>query len=117
MSICPLGFKFCEQKEKGVPWDAKFFDVTCSNYYYCRSWVRAWHLPLHRITQENIFKFAPVGHEYYLVEFLNFYGYPTEGMHARDWAAYFGRYGYAEAVPLQGRETHITTIMTIDRTD
>lgn len=93
---CPLGLEFCDQRR--FPPDAKFFDVTCDNYYYCRSWVKPWNLPLQRITQRN-FLWNAFGHDYYLVEF----SYPRlgmQGIHDIDWAAYFAEYGYAEAVPL-----------------
>jgi hypothetical protein len=102
---CPLGLD-CDRK--AVLSDAKCYAINCDNYFYCRSWVLPWSLPLHRITAQNPLKFDSVGQDYYLVQFLNVYGYPGEqeiqGMQERDWAAYFAEYGYAEAVPLSNFE-------------
>jgi len=105
---CPLALEFCDQKR--VPPDAKFFDVTCLNYYYCRSWVKPWRLPLHRITEKNApLDFAAIGHDYYLVEFLKDYGYDVEGMQERDWRVYFVEYGYAEAVLLPNSQDYLVS--------
>ena len=101
MSGCPLGLEPCDQKV--VLPDAKCYAITCDNYFYCRSWVLPWALPLHRMKADPDSKVNPVSHDYYLVKFLCGYGYPreaVEGMQERDWAAYFAEYGYAEAVPL-----------------
>ena len=104
---CPLGLDFCDQKR--VPQDAKFFDVTCPNYYYCCSWVKPWRLPLHRITEKNApLDFAAIGHDYYLVEFLKDC-YDMEGMQERDWRVYFSEYGYAEAVPLPNSQDYLVS--------
>lgn len=62
---CLLGLEFCDQKR--VPQDAQFFDVTCLNYYYCRSWVLPWPLPLHRMPAHPGSDFdPPIPQDYYL---------------------------------------------------
>lgn len=115
MSGCPLGLEFCDQKP--ISLDAKCYAVTCENYFYCFSWVKSWNLPLHRINYENDpVKFAAVGHDYYLVEFLCGYGYPgeaVEGMQDRDWATYFAEYGYAEAVPLPTHHSYLSRLKSL----
>ena len=102
---CPLGLNPCDQK--AILPDAKYYAITCNNYFYCRSWVLPWVLPLHRMKANHNSKINPIPHDYYLVQFLCGYGYSregVEGMQERDWAAYFAEYGYAEAVPLSNFE-------------
>ena len=105
MLACPLGLEPCDQKP--TPLNAKCYAINCDNYFYCRSWVLPWALPLHRMKADSDSKVNPVPHDYYLVEFLCNYGYPregVEGMQDRDWAAFFAQYGYAEAVPISNFE-------------
>lgn len=99
---CPLGLDLCDQKSTPTLLN-EYYAIDCANYFYCRSWVLPWSLPLHRMKANPDSKFNPVPHDYYLVQFLCGYGYPregVEGMQERDWAAYFAEYGYAEAVPI-----------------
>lgn len=101
MLACPLGLEPCDQKPTLL--NANCYAINCENYFYCRSWVLPWALPLHRMKADPDSKVNPVPHDYYLVKFLCGYGYPregVEGMQERDWAAYFAEYGYAEAVPV-----------------
>ena len=108
MLACPLGLEPCEQKP--VSLDAKCYAINCENYFYCRSWVLPWNLPLHRMEADPDSTVNPVPHDYYLVKFLCGYGYPREGvdgMQERDWAAYFAEYGYAEAVLIPQNNTFI----------
>jgi hypothetical protein len=114
MMGCPLGLEPCEQKP--VSLDAKCYAINCENYFYCRSWVLPWALPLHRMSADSESKINPVPHDYYLVAFLSAYNHgrdTDEGLQERDWAVYFAEYGYAEACPLPRRHSYLSRVKSL----
>jgi hypothetical protein len=114
---CPLGLEPCDQKP--TLFNANSYAINCANYFYCRSWILPWSLPLHRMKADPSSKVNPVPHDYYLVAFLSTYGYgrDTEGLQERDWTVYFAEYGYAEACPLPRRHSYLSRLKSLSKVD